>query len=75
MSDDICFLITILQGDALVKCALKCKRNLLSEDIILYPLEPESRKAIHKLLPWHVRRFGPIVEIEELFEVEIKEDK
>lgn len=74
MSDDVCFLITLLYGDQLLKCALKCKRDQLPGDAWEYPMEPDNRAAIHALLPEHVRSCGPIVEVTtKLFDVHIVE--
>ena len=73
MSSFICFLITILDGDTLLRCALKIRRDSVSEDLIDYPMEPENRAVLHSLLPLHVRECGPIVEVDsELFEVHIQ---
>ncbi len=69
MGSDICFLITILYGDELLRCALKVDRNKLSGDCAEYPMEPENREMLHNLLPLHVKNSGPIVAIEEVFEV------
>lgn len=71
MDDSICWLVTILCEDQILKCATKIKMDLLSEDIIEYPMEPENREVIHNLLPSHVRSCGPIVDIEPLFGVSI----
>lgn len=69
MGNEICFLVTILYDQELLKCAIKVKQNDLPEDCIDYPMEPESKKLIHSLLPEHVKSCGPIVDIEEIFEV------
>jgi hypothetical protein len=71
MDDSICFLITILYEDQLLKCALKVNQKDLSEDCIEYPMEPKNRKMIHNLLPLHIQSCGPIVDVEFLFEVHI----
>jgi hypothetical protein len=75
MNDEVNWLITILYGDQLLRCALKVHRDALigGEDCRLHPMEPENRKHIHALLPLHVRSCGPIVAIEELFEIGIVE--
>ena len=69
MSDDINWLITILYGDVLLTCALQVKRSVLSGDCAEYPMEPENRKMIHALLPMHVQSCGPIVAVDDLFEI------
>lgn len=75
MSDEICLLITVLCNwptcPTLERCAIKCRRNDLPPDCIEYPMEMESRHAIYDLLPDHVRSMGPIVGVEELFEVHV----
>ena len=69
MSDEVNFLVTVLYGDTLLSCALKTKRDRLSGDIEEYPMEPENREELHKLLPLHVRSCGPIVAVETIFEI------
>lgn len=69
MNDDLNLLITILHGDVLLRCALQVKRGDLPGDCAEYPMEPENRKAIHAMLPLHVQTCGPIVAVEDLFEV------
>ena len=71
MGDELNWLITILYGDTLLRCALQVKRAALPGDCAEYPMEPENRKAIHALLPLHVQTCGPIVAVDELFEVHI----
>lgn len=69
MSDCICFLVTVLYGAELIRCAIKVQRDELPGDCDQYPMEPENRTILHALLPEHVRSCGPIVAVEELFEV------
>jgi len=74
MSDELNWLITILAaGDVLLRVAVKIDKWDLPSgrilDITNCPMEPENRKAIHALLPDHVRAFGPIVAVEEIFDV------
>ena len=64
MDEDTCYLITLLYGDELLRCALKVKMDFT------YPMEPESRKALLDLLPLHDRTLGPIVEVQKIFEIE-----
>jgi len=75
MGTDICWLVTLLYEDTLIKCALKIDKWDLPEgriyDIQQYPMEPENRAVIHAMLPLHVQTCGPIVAVEELFEVHI----
>ncbi len=74
MNDELNWLITVLYGDTLLRCALQVKRDALPGDCAECPMEPENRKAIHALLPLHVQSCGPIVAVEELFEVHIAND-
>ncbi len=69
MGKDVCFLITILYENELLKCALKVDQNELSGDCAEYPMEPENREILHNLLPMHVKECGPIVAVESLFEI------
>ena len=70
MGTDVCFLITILYGDELIQCAMKCDKYKLGGDIAEHPMEPENREALHSLLPLHVRSCGPIVAVStDLFEI------
>ena len=70
MSEYICFLITLLyeEQSTLMKCALKVRRDFI-DDVAEYPMEEASREFLHGLLPEHVRSVGPIVDVEEIFEV------
>lgn len=69
MSNDVCFLITVLYNDTLLQCALKIDRDKLTGDIAEYPMEPENRQVLHSLLPLHVKNCGPIVDITTIFEI------
>ena len=71
MPDYICFLITILYEGTLMRCALRVPKSKISGDCAEYPLEPENREQLHALLPEHVRECGPIVDVEEIFHVEV----
>ncbi len=71
MNDQINWLITILYGDTLLRCALQVDTKTLTGDCVEYPMEPENRRAIHKLLPSHIQSCGPIVAIEKLFAVHV----
>ena len=66
MSEWTCYLITVLYGDQLLRCALK---TMASEE---YPMEPEARARLHAQLPLHVRTCGPIVEVDKIFEIEFE---
>lgn len=69
MSNDINLLITLSNGVYLIKFAIKLKIGMLSEDVIKYYQEPENKEKFINILPMHVRSFGNIVEVEEIFEV------
>jgi len=71
MNEKVNWLITILYGTELLRCALKMDRNLLGGDCAEYPMEPENREQIHNLLPEHVKSCGPIVEIQEIFAINV----
>ena len=73
MGSGICFLITIhyVAVGTLLKCALKVPRGAVDENVVEWPMEEESRAALHALLPLHVRSCGPIVAVETIFEVAV----
>lgn len=59
------FLITLLYEGSLLRCALQVRRDCLPKDWDENP----SREYLHSLLPLHVQSCGPIVEVEEIFEI------
>ena len=69
MSNYHCFLITLLYGSELVKCALRVSVDDLPGDCIEYPLEPENRGLLHALLPSHVREMGMVVAVEDILDI------
>jgi len=69
MNNQISLLITIFNGDFLVRAALKVNRNEITDDALQYPLEPESQQEIKKKLWGHMRDIGPIVEVMQIFDV------
>lgn len=71
MGDTVCFLILVLYEDRLIDCALEVKKSLIGDDCCAYPMEPESRKKLHALLPMQVRSCGPIVDVREIFAVKV----
>lgn len=73
MSDYYSFLISILyhEHERILRCALKVHRDHLTGDCAAYPMEPGNKEQLHRLLPEHVRSCGPIVGVDEIFEVEI----
>jgi len=70
MSPYLSFLITILYGDTLLKCALRFDKTKEEGDWYDYPMEPDSRQKLHDMLPLHVQSYGPIVAVDRIFEVE-----
>lgn len=69
MDNTISILVSMSNGVYLLKIALKVPQGVLTEDAYMYSLEPENKKAIHALLPFHCQQFGGIVEVEHIFEV------
>ena len=69
MGTDICFLLSILCEGLIIKCALKVDKTILPEDCTEYYMEVKNREYLHSLLPEHVKSCGPIVDIEEIFEI------
>jgi hypothetical protein len=69
MNDDILMLITLTDGERILKVALKSNPRIIDNDVAEYWGEPENKLKIHSLLPLHVRSFGKIVECERLFEI------
>ena len=67
MSDYACYLITVIYGNDLMRAALRIPNAKLTLDERTYPME--YREKFHEFLPLHVRSCGPVVEIEEIFEV------
>ncbi len=71
MDSNTYFLITILYGDTLMKCALRVSCDRLTGDCAQYPMEPENRKQLHDLLPDYIKECGPIVDVQDLFSVTV----
>ena len=71
MDDHVCFLVSVLYEaiGVICKIAIKVNRDKLPGDCESCPLEPENRQFLHSLLPQHVRELGPVVDVEEIFEV------
>lgn len=69
MNNDINLLVTLSNGEFLLRAAIKLAGNALERDTVEYPLEPENKAKIAAFLPMHVRSFGHIVEVKEIFEV------
>lgn len=68
MSNETTWLITLSNGDYLLKVAFKFRNDLFSEDVKEFPLEPENKEKIMKYLPPHVQTAGKIIEVEDIFD-------
>jgi hypothetical protein len=66
MSDKTCLLITLLYENELMKCALKAK---MPYNVCIAEEWQQYREFLASLLPPHVRECGPIVDVEEIFEL------
>jgi hypothetical protein len=75
MGEYVSFLVSILYEMTIVRTAVSVKRDLLPADVISYPMEPDSRKVLHKLLPEFVQWMGPIIEVEQIFDVTVVSEK
>lgn len=77
MGDDICWLVTVLYDETLLRCALKIDKwdipSGMMRMVMDAPNGSDSRDVIHKLLPLHVRSCGPVVEVTPLFEVHVRD--
>ena len=71
MAREVSFLIAILYELTIVRVALKIDRAKLSSECFMYPMEPENRAELLSHLPQHVRDMGPIINVEDLFEVTV----
>lgn len=69
MNDNICLMITLLDGNELVRCALKLKSGCMPESVLSFPMEPGSRKFLRSLLPTAFRNMGPIVEVKRIEDI------
>jgi hypothetical protein len=72
MGDDVNLLVTVLHDERLLKCALKFKRDSVPSDLVRRPMDWCTE--IGHMLPAHVKSAGPIVGIEEIFEVHVHEE-
>ena len=69
MNNQINWLITLTDGAELLRVAVKISSGVLQGDAEIYPMEPENKEQIFKLLPLHCQSFGKIVDVEEIFEI------
>jgi len=71
MGNETCFLITILADDQLLRCALRIPNEEIPGDVGEYPMEPENKLFLHSMLPDYVRKWGPVVAVENIFSVHV----
>jgi NTP pyrophosphatase (non-canonical NTP hydrolase) len=67
MNDEICFLIRLLRDGVLLKLVIKLRNSQISDDLIEFPMEPDSRKELWNYLPPYLQD-GEIVEVSEIYE-------
>lgn len=69
MNGDICLLVRVLckSQNSILACALRISQDSLSEAAINYP--NDEKEEIFELLPLHVKSCGPVIQVEQLFEV------
>lgn len=68
MGDNICVLVTLSDGNTLLDCAIKVNTSqFVADDIVEHPME--HREGIYFLLPDHVKSFGNIVDVRNIFDV------
>ena len=68
MGPQRCYLITLCDGIQLIRVALKAKQE------VMYFMEPAGKAELMEQLPKHCQSCGVIVHVEELFEIEIKQE-
>jgi len=69
MGPSRCYLITLTDGNYIIRVALKAKRE------IEYFMEPDGKAELFEQLPSHCQSFGKIAHVEEIFEIEIKPEE
>lgn len=67
------FLVTLVNGSSLLKVAIRFTNGLTreEEDAMTYWAEPVNQEWIKSKLPAHVASVGPIVEVEDLFDISV----
>lgn len=65
MSNHICFILVFLNGQSLVRVALKLDRENTPDDVIKYYMESSSHEYFMSVLPDYFKSYGKIVEITE----------
>jgi len=56
------FLVTVLYGEELLRCAVKTKSNFLEM----------TKVDVRRELPAHIRSCGPVVRVERIFDVALE---
>ena len=64
MDSLINILVTITNGEYLIRVALKIDTSMITPEEVKYALEPENKEKIKKFLPKHCSSFGNIVAVE-----------
>ena len=73
MSPDICLLITMMYNGSLSRVAVKSSSELLRNNY-QYWCEPDVKLLLANALLPHCR-LGPIVEVEEIFDICVNENE
>lgn len=71
MTPDAVLLISLSNGEYLIKVALKIFSGLEWGDVVSAPLEPENKEKLYNLLPDHIKSFGKIVAVEEIHDLAV----
>jgi hypothetical protein len=69
MNPDIRLIITVLYEGRLLKCAMRIDGEKLPKDCDRCWMEEDNKKLLWDKLPLHVQSCGPIVDVEEIFEL------
>lgn len=68
MNNEICFLVTLLNDGQLQKVVIKLTTDQISEDLIEYPMEPDSRQELWNCLPPYLQAKSTVVEVVEIYD-------
>jgi hypothetical protein len=75
MGEELCFLITLLASDnMLIRVALKVNEKDFPEECREGPTLYEDKTVLWNMLPLHCQTIGPIVQVEDLFEITVKQE-
>ena len=69
MDNTLHLLVLVLYNESILKCAIKISPDLLPKDFEEFPME--YKEKLSEFLPLHVKSCGPIVAIEEIFNVHV----